>query len=83
MLITYSGLMVRTAVDHIRETGRVTQGVKLINLREGDKLQAIAPVIIDDDEEEVDGGEVVSEDGTQPGVESTTESESESETPPS
>lgn len=52
MLITYSGLMVRTAVNHIREKGRVTQGVKLINLRESDRLQAIAPVIVDDDIEE-------------------------------
>lgn len=45
MLITVSGQMVRTSVKDIRETGRNTQGVKLINLEAGDKLQAIAPVI--------------------------------------
>jgi len=45
MLITFSGQMVRTPVKDIREAGRNTQGVKLINLAEGDKLQAIAPVI--------------------------------------
>jgi len=45
MLITIGGQMVRTFVKDIRETGRNTQGVKLINLDEGDKLQAIAPVI--------------------------------------
>jgi DNA gyrase subunit A len=42
--------MVRTAVKDIRETGRNTQGVKLIELEEGDRLQAIAPVISEADE---------------------------------
>jgi DNA gyrase subunit A len=45
MLITASGQMVRIFVKDIREAGRNTQGVKLIELAEGDKLQAIAPVI--------------------------------------
>jgi DNA gyrase subunit A len=45
MLITTGGQMVRTAVAPIREAGRNTQGVKLVNLDEGDKLQAIAPVV--------------------------------------
>ncbi|MDZ4815605.1 MAG: DNA gyrase subunit A [Verrucomicrobiota bacterium] len=45
MLITVGGQMVRTAVKAIRETGRNTMGVKLVNLDAGDKLQAIAPVI--------------------------------------
>jgi len=50
MLITVGGQMVRTAVAPIREAGRNTQGVKLVNLDEGDKLQAIAPVISEDNE---------------------------------
>jgi len=45
MLITIGGQMVRTFVKDIREAGRNTMGVKLVNLDEGDKLQAIAPVI--------------------------------------
>ncbi|MCL4787813.1 MAG: DNA gyrase subunit A, partial [Verrucomicrobia bacterium] len=45
MLITVGGQMVRTFVKDIREAGRNTMGVKLVNLDEGDKLQAIAPVI--------------------------------------
>jgi DNA gyrase subunit A len=45
MLITFTGQMVRTRVNDIREAGRNTQGVKLINLDASDKLQAIAPVI--------------------------------------
>jgi DNA gyrase subunit A len=50
MLLTQQGQMVRTPVDKIRETGRNTQGVKLINLTEGDKLTAIARVISETDE---------------------------------
>ena len=51
MLITVQGQMVRTPVAPIREAGRNTQGVKLVNLDEGDKLQAIAPVISEAAEE--------------------------------
>jgi DNA gyrase subunit A len=51
MLITTGGQMVRIFVKDIREAGRNTQGVKLINLSEGDKLQAIAPVISEQQED--------------------------------
>jgi DNA gyrase subunit A len=51
MLITVSGQMVRTNVRDIREAGRNTMGVKLVNLDAGDKLQAIAPVISEPAEE--------------------------------
>lgn len=57
MLITVGGQMVRTEVDSIRETGRNTQGVKLIDLRGKDKLQGVAPVIDDEDEGEDNEGE--------------------------
>jgi DNA gyrase subunit A len=43
--------MVRTPVKDIRETGRNTQGVKLVNLAVKDKLQAIAQVIGEDKED--------------------------------
>ncbi|MEN9469125.1 MAG: gyrase subunit [Verrucomicrobiota bacterium] len=55
MLITNKGKMVRTRIKEIRETGRNAQGVKLIDLRSGEVLQGIAPVI--SDEEESDGQE--------------------------
>jgi DNA gyrase subunit A len=51
MLITVKGQMVRTCVKDIREAGRNTQGVKLIELDAGDKLQAIASVIGEDKED--------------------------------
>jgi DNA gyrase subunit A len=52
MLLTQQGQMVRTPVNNIRETGRNTQGVKLINLNTGDELTAIARVISETDEPE-------------------------------
>ena len=55
MLITTGGQMVRTFVKDIREAGRNTQGVKLINLAEGDKLQGIAPVISEQQEDAAAG----------------------------
>src|SRR5215831_11894541 len=51
MLITTGGQMVRIFVKDIREAGRNTQGVKLVNLGPGDKLQAIAPVISEQQED--------------------------------
>ena len=51
MLITVGGQMVRTFVKDIRETGRNTMGVKLVNLDSGDKLQAIAQVISEQQED--------------------------------
>jgi DNA gyrase subunit A len=51
MLITTGGQMVRIPVQGVREAGRNTQGVKLVNLEAGDKLQAIAPVIGEDKED--------------------------------
>jgi DNA gyrase subunit A len=52
MLITNKGKMVRTRIKEIRETGRNAQGVKLIDLRAGEVLQGIAPVVSDKDDEE-------------------------------
>ena len=51
MLITNGGQMVRIPVQGIREAGRNTMGVKLINLDGKDKLQAIAPVISEKEED--------------------------------
>lgn len=66
MLITVVGQMVRIGVSGIREAGRNTQGVKLINLDESDKLQAIAPVISESEEEQAE------QEGQQPDLPPTT-----------
>jgi DNA gyrase subunit A len=55
MLITNKGKMVRTRVKEIREVGRNAQGVKLIDLREGEVLQGIAPVVSDGDDDPDNG----------------------------
>jgi DNA gyrase subunit A len=54
MLITTKGQLVRTPVKDIRETGRNAMGVKLLTLREGEKLQAIAPVVSQAEEAKVE-----------------------------
>ena len=41
MLITTRGILIRTRVSEIREMGRSTQGVKLINLAENEKLAGL------------------------------------------
>ena len=51
MLITTDGQMVRTPVKQIRETGRIAMGVKLIDLPKGEKLQGIAPVVSQKEDE--------------------------------
>ena len=51
MLITTKGQLVRTRVKEIRVVGRNTMGVKLMDLRDGEKLQAIAPVVSEAPEE--------------------------------
>jgi DNA gyrase subunit A len=51
MLITTKGQMVRTRVKEIRAVGRNTMGVKLMDLRGSEKLQAIAPVVSQAEEE--------------------------------
>ena len=55
MLITVGGQMVRIPVKGIREAGRNTMGVKLIDLAPKDRLQAIAPVISEGQEDEAVG----------------------------
>jgi DNA gyrase subunit A len=47
MLMTSTGQSIRIRVAEIRETGRVAQGVKLLTLKEGEKLQDISLVIPD------------------------------------
>ncbi len=56
ILITQEGMLIRTAVDGIREIGRSTQGVKLMDLAGEDKLVAMAKVV-EREEEKPEGGE--------------------------
>jgi DNA gyrase subunit A len=61
MLITTGGVLIRTRVSEIREMGRTTQGVTLINLDKGEKLSGLQRVAESESVDEGDGEEVVSE----------------------
>jgi len=52
MMITTGGVLIRTKVKQIREMGRSTQGVTLINLDEGSKLSGLQKIVESDEEEE-------------------------------
>ena len=52
MIINKSGIAIRMAVEDLRVMGRATQGVKLINLKHGDSIAAVAKVIHEKDDEE-------------------------------
>jgi DNA gyrase subunit A len=52
MLISDGGTVIRTAVDGIKRSGRATQGVIVMRLREGEQVSSLAPVVGSDDEDE-------------------------------
>jgi DNA gyrase subunit A len=52
MIINRSGITIRVAVQDIRVTGRATQGVRLINLRNNDRIAAVAQIEKEENEEE-------------------------------
>ncbi len=62
MLITTGGVLVRTRVAEIREMGRATQGVTLINVDDGSMLSGVRRVVESDADNEDD--EVSEEDGS-------------------
>lgn len=67
MLITTGGVLVRTRVSEIREMGRATQGVTLINVDEGTRLsglQRIAESDTDDDADDAEEGDITADPAT-------------------
>lgn len=64
MLMTTGGVLIRTRVSEVRETGRTAQGVRLINLDEGEHLISLEKVAESDedlpvDDDAIDGAEAV------------------------
>ncbi|PNQ72966.1 DNA gyrase subunit A [Hanstruepera neustonica] len=53
MIINKSGIAIRMQVNDLRVMGRATQGVKLINLKGGDSIAAVAKVMKDENEEDI------------------------------
>ncbi|MDO8661702.1 MAG: DNA gyrase subunit A [Candidatus Omnitrophota bacterium] len=50
MVITQNGIFLRCAIKDIRETGRSSQGVRLIKLQDKDRVSCVAPVIAEEEE---------------------------------
>jgi len=61
MIICRSGMTIRMPANTIRVAGRATQGVKLINIREGDAIAAVSVVAKNDEEESTPAENVPSE----------------------
>ena len=74
IIITNEGIIIRLAVDKISEMSRVTQGVRLINLREGQKVSSIS--IVDREQEEEQPVDTSNNDNTNDNVELTNDVES-------
>jgi DNA gyrase subunit A len=50
MIINKSGIAIRMEVEDLRVMGRATQGVKVISLKDGDSIAAVAKVMKNDDD---------------------------------
>ena len=61
MIINRSGLTIRTSADQIRVAGRATQGVKVIDLREGDAIASVTAVPKTEEEEELAEAQIATE----------------------
>ena len=70
MIINRSGLTIRTSADQIRVAGRATQGVKVIDLREGDAIASVTAVP-KTEEDELDEAQIVTEGAENIAVEDT------------
>ncbi len=74
MIINRSGLTIRTSADQIRVAGRATQGVKVIDLREGDSIASVTAVPKTEEEESAEGVETTVEATAEVAVDNATES---------
>jgi DNA gyrase subunit A len=57
MIITMNGIMIRTSVDEISQMGRNTQGVRVINLKDGDSIADVTRVVIEEKEVDEDASD--------------------------
>jgi len=55
LFMTISGMMVRTVAEEISQQGRSTQGVRLVNLKDDDKLVRMAPVVREEESDDESG----------------------------
>ncbi|NOU46666.1 MAG: DNA gyrase subunit A [Bacteroidales bacterium] len=67
MIINKSGIIIRIAIESLRLMGRATQGVRLINIRQGDEIAAVAKVTTEE-EEEIDAEQAENNEDTEGSV---------------
>ena len=65
MIVTDSGIIIRVSLDQVSTTGRVAQGVKLINLKDNQKVSTITLIDKDEEEDNINGDIVNTEDKSQ------------------
>jgi DNA gyrase subunit A len=58
MLMTDKGQVIRIKCSNISLLGRNTQGVRLINVNDGETVSSVAKTVSDDDGDETTGGEI-------------------------
>jgi len=68
MIINKSGIAIRMAVEDLRVMGRATQGVRLIKVKEGDAIAAVAKVMHDEDDVDENGDVIENEEPTENGT---------------
>jgi DNA gyrase subunit A len=56
MIINKSGIIIRMAVSNLRVMGRATQGVRLIKINEGDAIAAVTKVDVEEEGQDLEGG---------------------------
>ena len=64
IIITDSGIIIRISLEQVSKTGRVAQGVKLINLKDNQKVSTVA-VIVKDENADESTNEVINENSDQ------------------
>lgn len=61
MIITVDGVLIRIPVESISQTGRNTQGVRLIRLRDNEEVATVAKIVEDELDEESEGSQAIEE----------------------
>ena len=75
MMMTQGGMIIRSPMEEVRVIGRATQGVRVINLKDNDKVVALARIPEDKDEDDEDGAEPADAETDAPEIEEPVEAE--------
>jgi len=79
MIINRSGIIIRMAVVNLRVMGRATQGVRLINIKEGDAIASVARVEVEDEANQAEQENMIVEGNPETDTSNNQEEENKSE----